>query len=282
MTERTPGFPSPDDQPTTRVPTGWPGAAPGGYPPPHGGQPGYPPAYPPPPGYGPPPAGFGPGPGGHPYGPPQKTGTDGFAIASLVLGILGMVLLSVIFGFVALSRIRRSGRGGRGLAIAGLVLSGLWIVLIVLALVGGALTVQTTPTGSGTASPTATAPTAPSERSGTVAATDVQVGDCLADTEATNMLDSVDVVPCSQAHVGEVFAVFDLAAGPYPGAAEVQQQVEDGCNDRLAAYSPSAVTDPGIGLYAIFPLEQNWNAGDRETACIARSDPPTTGSIKGK
>src|SRR5215831_2024091 len=56
--------------------------------------------------------------------PPPRRPTNGFAIASLIFGILGGVVLSVIFGLVALSQIRRRQQSGRGLAIAGLALSG--------------------------------------------------------------------------------------------------------------------------------------------------------------
>ena len=62
---------------------------------------------------------------------PPKPSTNGFAIASLILGILGGVPLSVIFGIIALNQIKRSRQGGRGMAIAGLVLSGLWTLLII-------------------------------------------------------------------------------------------------------------------------------------------------------
>src|SRR5438445_725672 len=63
-----------------------------------------------------------------PAGPPSQAGTDGFAIAALVLGILGV--FGVVFGIIALRRIRRTGAHGRGLAIAGIVLSCSWIALI--------------------------------------------------------------------------------------------------------------------------------------------------------
>ena len=48
----------------------------------------------------------------------QQTSTNGWAIASLVLGILGASLLAIVFGLVARSQIRRSGgrQGGLGLA----------------------------------------------------------------------------------------------------------------------------------------------------------------------
>ena len=59
----------------------------------------------------------------------QSPGTNGLAIASLVLGIIWIYwigsILAVIFGHVALAQIKKSGQGGRGLAIAGLTLG--WI-----------------------------------------------------------------------------------------------------------------------------------------------------------
>jgi len=67
----------------------------------------------------------------------QNKGTNGLAIASLVLGIIWIYwlgsILAVIFGHVALSQIARSGQNGRGLAIAGLVLG--WIGVGVLTIV---------------------------------------------------------------------------------------------------------------------------------------------------
>lgn len=76
------------------------------------------------------PVGYPPSPGTTPvawtqpgYGlAPRKTGTDGFAIASLVLALVTAALPAIVLGIVALKRIRRDGTGGRGLAIAGIVL----------------------------------------------------------------------------------------------------------------------------------------------------------------
>lgn len=100
------------------------------YPP---GQPGYGQAYPPgQPGYG--------QPAGYPYRGAGRV--NGFAIASFVLGLAGFMLvtlvLSVIFGIVALAGIRRTAERGKGLAIAGLVLSGVWVLLFALIIVIGA------------------------------------------------------------------------------------------------------------------------------------------------
>ena len=72
-----------------------------------------------------------PAPYGAPYAAPLPyTRTNGFAIASLVCGLVSLcagivtAILAVVFGHVALAQISRSGghEQGRGLAIAGLVI----------------------------------------------------------------------------------------------------------------------------------------------------------------
>ena len=82
----------------------------GPYDPPPGGQPPYgaPPPYGQPPGYGyyPP--------------PPHHPGTNGFAIAALICGIL-CAPLGIIFGFIARSQIRHTGEQGDGMALAGII-----------------------------------------------------------------------------------------------------------------------------------------------------------------
>lgn len=113
--------------------------------PPDGGPPGYgpapqfgAPAYPPP-GYGayPPPAYGQPYP--YAYYPIARLGTNGFAIASMVLGIVWIYwigsILAIIFGHVALSQIERSHQEGRGMAIAGLVLGYIGLVVLVVVIV---------------------------------------------------------------------------------------------------------------------------------------------------
>lgn len=81
--------------------------------------------------------------------------TDGFAIASLVLGIIGGSVLAIIFGFVARGRIKRSGgaKSGKGMATAGIVLGCVWLALIAafaVAAVTGALDSENADDYSGT------------------------------------------------------------------------------------------------------------------------------------
>ena len=69
---------------------------------------------------------------------PAAVGTNGMAIASLVLGILWLYwvgsVLALIFGYTARAQIRQTGESGGGMAVAGIVLGwiGVGTLLIVL------------------------------------------------------------------------------------------------------------------------------------------------------
>lgn len=91
-------------------------------PPPYGE---YPPSY----GTYPPPYGSYP-----PYGHPPPRPTNTLAIASLVCAFV-FAPLGIIFGHISLSQIKRSGEEGRGLALAGLIISYLFTAFMILVLV---------------------------------------------------------------------------------------------------------------------------------------------------
>jgi hypothetical protein len=83
-----------------------------------------PPAQPTYPAYGQPPApGY--------YAPPTNT----LAIIALILGFL-VPIGGIICGHIALNQIKRTGEGGRGLALAGLILGYVFTAIIVLYIIG--------------------------------------------------------------------------------------------------------------------------------------------------
>ena len=112
-----------------------------------------PPPYEPPPAYGPvPPDGGVPEPAAaeypyppypayppyppYPYGAPPRT--NALAIAALISSFL-CTPLGIVFGHVSLAQIKRSGEQGRGLAIAGLVISYLLTAVLIAMLLFGLL-----------------------------------------------------------------------------------------------------------------------------------------------
>ena len=69
---------------------------------------------------------------------PAAYGTNGFAIVALVCALTGLFPVAVVFGVLALGQLRRRPQRGRGMAIAGLLLGSLGMVLlaaVVLALI---------------------------------------------------------------------------------------------------------------------------------------------------
>jgi Septum formation/Domain of unknown function (DUF4190) len=190
------------------------------------------------------------------YYPAPAPKTNWWAIVSLVFGILGGVLISVIAGIVALNKAKQ-GQGGRGMAIAGLVLSGLWVLLLIVG-IGFYFLIG----------------------KGTVTATDVEQGDCLSEIPDSARVLTVKTVECDQPHAGEVFAVLLMPEGDFPGQAAVEEY-QNKCEPELAAYSPASITDDSVQLYVLYPTAESWEQGDRAVTCIATLDPPRTGSIKG-
>ncbi len=121
-----------------------------------------------------------------PSSEPPTGGTNGWAIAAFVLGILGGTILSVIFAIVALFQIRHRRQRGRGLAIAALVISAAWIAIIA-SLIAYGLSAQ----------------------GDNVRAIDLKTGDCVKDTAEGELPTWVKRVRCDRPHYGEVFAILD-------------------------------------------------------------------------
>ena len=66
------------------------------------------------------------------YQPTQSSGTNGLAIASFLCSFF-IFPLGIVFGHVALSQIKKSNQGGKGLATAGLIISYLALAFILFA-----------------------------------------------------------------------------------------------------------------------------------------------------
>ncbi|NGO15287.1 DUF4190 domain-containing protein [Streptomyces sp. HC44] len=232
--------------------------------------------YPPPGPYGAYPGqGQGPGPYGYqpwgqgysPYNRPAPV--NGFAIAALVLGILCFLpLIGLILGIIALAQIRKKGERGKGMAIAGMVTSGIGAAVILLAFVTGGTSgfwegfkegVQEGATFS------------------------VAKGECF-DAPAGSMEGTaydVDKVPCEGEHDGEVFANFQMKDGGYPGDDAITQTADDKCYTLQHAYAMDAWAVPdNVDIYYFTPTPESWDLGDREISCLF-GNTDETGSLTG-
>lgn len=222
------------------------------------------PSYPPtgPPGY-PPQAPW----GGYGYEPAPKSGTNGFSIAALIFGIIPICFLGIIFAIVALVQISKSRQKGKGLAIAGLVLSALWIIGIVVAAVIGAFS---TADRNGTGTITS---------GGRVEILQLRVGDCFNDDAAPGTLVlSVEAVPCSEPHKAEVFAVVPVPGDAFPGDDPMKKKASDACTAQQDHVDASLVPSTAA-LHWVQPSQQMWSAHHRNVVCIVYTATKQSGSV---
>jgi hypothetical protein len=190
--------------------------------------------------------------GGPGYYAPQA-GTSGLAITAFVLGLVGLWPLALIFAVVALVKLQRSHRKGKGLAIAGLILSLLWAVAQIgfALLVGVAVHHQLTQ------------PLNPGER-GFLA--QLRPGDCYdypADTASTSVIGR----NCAEPHDGQMILTFELADGPWPGKDRLHTMANAGCDTRLTAAFAGDRPAEDLDITMSLPTQVAWAARDRTVHC---------------
>jgi hypothetical protein len=221
--------------------------------------------------------------------PPPSQGVSGLAIASFVLGLLGVFLLtavlSVILGIAAMAEIRRSGQRGRGLAIAGFALSGVWVAAIVGLIVLGAVT-----GGSGGSNPPSGAPASSASHSpattqaSTPASVNVfslPVGTCFDNPSGSLFsINSVTPISCIRAHNAQVFAQFNVKGTSFPGTAAMERRADNGCNARITGHLDQSKITSAMSLHFIFPRQLAWDSGQRRISClVADSSRDLTSSL---
>jgi hypothetical protein len=188
----------------------------------------------------------------------QPAHTSGWAIASFVLGLLSMVLLSVIFGIIALKRIRRLGQKGRGLAIAGLVLSATWVVVLIAVAIAASLGGATRSVSTGKIT-----------HQGHLGAFSLATGDCFNNPAGARSVNAVTAIPCTQPHNAQVFAKFELTGSnfSFPGTAAVERLAGHGCSARTGSINKSKVNN-AMTIRFLVPEEASWMSGQRSVSCM--------------
>jgi hypothetical protein len=200
-------------------------------------------------------------PGVHYYTANQPApGTNGFAIASFILGLIGGALLSVIFGIVALNKIRQRPQRGKGLAIAGLCLSAAWVVSIVLVIAVNAV-----------AASQRSAATGQIVKNGYLSVFDLRVGDCFQNPSGNQPslgITQVTAVSCASPHNAQVTAQLPVTGSAYPGMVAFRSQGESGCKASLTAVVDQSKLTDTMNLIWIYPQAQAWTDGHRTISCL--------------
>lgn len=183
---------------------------------------------------------------------------------ALVTGIVALFPIAVVAGIVALVQIRRREQRGTGLAIAGIVLGGLWALFVMLAVIGFVL---------GGASPGSL---------GRVAnAGSTTIGSCLEEPAKHSSLAAV--TDCSGPHGAEVFKVTALDGSSWPGYDEVDSLADDLCYDSFDDYVGGSYDSSSYDYAWFAPDDAEWRSGERRVVCVVvpYDQDKLNGSVRG-
>ncbi len=111
----------------------------------------------------------------------------------------------------------------------------------------------------------------------------LDVGDCYnPNGKAVGEAYLVEVVPCDEAHRGQVVGEFAVEGGPeYPGDEKVTATADERCPAEAQKYAPDTWALPrGVGLSHYTPTKESWATGDRAVTCTYTVEQGTfTGSL---
>jgi hypothetical protein len=214
-------------------------------------------------GYAAPAFGYGQAPSARP-----PTGTNGLAITSFVLSLFAMAPFSIALGIAALAQLKREPRRGKGLAIAALSISGVWVAVLAVSIIVAIVNIADHPllgtgraaAGNGTAG------------NGQVSIFSLRTGDCFQERspgQLSKSIAQVASIACTKPHNAQVFVRFPAAGGRYPGGRALLHEASRGCQARAGARLIKSRIKPTMRVQSIVPQQFSWLAGHRTISCVA-------------
>lgn len=95
---------------------------------------------------------------------------------------------------------------------------------------------------------------------------DLSVGDCFNSPE-TNEISRVEVIDCATPHDHEVYLLFELDGGDFPGSNALARESSDRCIGGFDEYVGVVYADSALDVGFLPPSEATWESGDREVIC---------------
>ena len=97
----------------------------------------------------------------------------------------------------------------------------------------------------------------------------LEVGTCFDDLDSDGgEISNVPIVDCADPHDNEVYHLFDMPGGDFPGSSAVEEQAIDGCLAAFEPYVGKGYDTSTLGLMWLNPTPHSWNEGDREIVCL--------------
>jgi hypothetical protein len=117
---------------------------------------------------------------------------------------------------------------------------------------------------------------------GEVPFSEIEVGMCVNDADITESVWGLPVVDCAEPHDSEVYAIFELPAGEYPGDDEVIRLSDEGCFAAFADYVGVPYDQSVLYFQFYWPDKRGWAVDDRAVICtLYDQEGPLVGSVRG-
>ena len=213
-------------------------------------------------------------PPGYPTAPSPTPGFQGkpskaMAIIALVCAVLGFLVITwiaaLVLAIIVLAQLRSGRTAGKGMAITALVLCALWAVALI-ALIVYAVSTQASRGDDGAI-----------DKAGSLQIVDLRKGDCITDEADEDEITSVEVAPCSEPHLYEVYAVPKLPGDDFPGNAESMKLAREACQAAQSGFDATSPQD--LTPSFIYPTKEFWD--EKQAAiCLVTSGSKVTGSFE--
>ncbi|MGW0390364.1 DUF4190 domain-containing protein [Streptomyces sp. NPDC003042] len=199
------------------------------------------------------------------WGPPahqHPPALNGFALASLLVGLLCFPPLGIVFGGVAMVQIARKRERGRALAIVGVSVS----MVMTVALVFG-IERYAEPFFDRLGSDQAF-----EETEGQLAdIEELREGDCFNVPGGDLLADDPFVyrIGCARTHDAEVTSSNQLDLPGFPGMPKLKETATDLCWKAQDAYAMDTWALPSYAeMFYFAPTRESWREGDRRLVCV--------------
>lgn len=108
------------------------------------------------------------------------------------------------------------------------------------------------------------------------------VGDCMNYLEADEV-QTVESIPCGEAHDSEAYAVMNMPDGEYPGEDAIGTAADEFCYAEFPAFVGIAWEDSALDYWPFTPTQTGWEeVDDREILCFVRDlEGGVIGTLKG-
>ncbi|MFD6886859.1 DUF4190 domain-containing protein [Streptomyces sp. NPDC059957] len=206
-----------------------------------------------------------PPPQGYAYGPPPL---NGFALASLLVGLLCFPPLGIVLAIVALVQTKKTGERGAALAVWGLVVS---LVMSLAAVLAVPVAVRAVDALDERSRSRGGAGAYGSVEGALVDASELRVGHCFNVPDGGLLAEEAPIyrIDCAEVHDAEVTSANSMTAKRFPGVEEVRDTAVRECWSAQDAYAMDTwALPPSAGMYYFAPSPGSWRDGDRRIVCV--------------